>query len=81
MRSSQSTSVRPTARLRAEEDSDFVPVSGTLRFAPGETSKRIIVPTIDVQDLPGLPTVDDFHFRIGNDSEPYGKDLHNPTDD
>jgi subtilisin-like proprotein convertase family protein len=36
-----------TSNGTAEADSDFTPVSGTLIFTPGETSKTIIVPTID----------------------------------
>jgi hypothetical protein len=36
---------------------------------------------IDVRNLAGTPTVDDFLFRMGNDSYPYGKDLNNPADD
>ena len=36
---------------------------------------------IDVFDLPGTPTVNDFLFRVGNNDKPYGNDLDNPDDD
>ena len=36
---------------------------------------------IDVQRLPGTPTLNDFLFRWGNDSQPYGNDLNSPDDD
>jgi hypothetical protein len=36
---------------------------------------------IDVSHLWGTPTVDDSLSRVGNDSQPYGKDLSNPGDD
>ena len=36
---------------------------------------------IDVHDLAGTPTVNDFLFRVGNNDTPYGTDLNNPADD
>jgi hypothetical protein len=36
---------------------------------------------VDVLDLRGTPTVDDFLFRMGNDNRPYGADLSTPADD
>jgi hypothetical protein len=36
---------------------------------------------IDLYDLPGTPTLNDFLFRMGNDDKPYGDDLDDPDDD
>ena len=36
---------------------------------------------IDVRNLGGTPTVDDFRFRMGNNDRPYGTDLSSPADD
>jgi len=36
---------------------------------------------IDVPALPGTPTINDFLFRLGNDSQPYGTDPDDPDDD
>ena len=36
---------------------------------------------IDVYDLPGTPTLNDFLFRMGNNDKPYGNDANNPADD
>ena len=69
-------------------DDNAVAAKTTLR--PGTTAtfanytsydKGINGLMIDVQGLPGTPTVNDFLFRRGNDDKPYGNDLNNPADD
>ncbi|MCA9130194.1 MAG: hypothetical protein KDB22_24070, partial [Planctomycetales bacterium] len=47
----------------AESNSDFAPSSGTITFAPGETSHTIIIPTVDDLDLEGDET---FYVNLTN---------------
>jgi len=54
-----------TANGTASADSDFTELSGTLTFMPGETSKSIIVPTVD--------------DGSGESAETFVANLSNPT--
>ena len=57
----------------ATEGSDYTPVSGTLVFEPGVTSRTIIVPTIDDEE------VEDIEFFNVTLSNPVGGVIPDPT--
>jgi hypothetical protein len=62
-----------TADGTATANEDYVPISGTLVFAPGETSKTISVTIID---LPCPETAEDFSLML---SDPFGTSLSTPS--
>jgi Tol biopolymer transport system component len=47
---------RPTSDITADPQHDYLPVYGTLQFAPGETAKTILIPLTDNGDVRGNRT-------------------------